>query len=83
MSRPLLHSTTCLITVLLLAGSRAAAPQVNVNLQQKIDEVVRPLVEANDIPGMAIAISVNGKRFYYNYGRIYCRGSSCYRAHTV
>jgi beta-lactamase class D/CubicO group peptidase (beta-lactamase class C family) len=33
-----------------------------------VDQAIRPLLEKHGIPGMALALSVNGKQYFYNYG---------------
>lgn len=33
-----------------------------------VDQAMQPLLQKNAIPGMAVALSVNGKHYFYNYG---------------
>src|SRR5690606_24325974 len=37
-------------------------------LHQVVDETVRPLMGANGIPGMAIAVTVRKDQYFFNYG---------------
>ncbi len=37
-------------------------------IQDKIDAAVRPVMQEYNVPGMAIAVSIDGKRYFYNYG---------------
>lgn len=37
-------------------------------LRATIDGVVAPLMEANDIPGMAVAVTIDGQSHLFNYG---------------
>jgi beta-lactamase class D len=34
----------------------------------EVDQAVRPLMQKNDVPGMAVALSIDGKHYFYNYG---------------
>lgn len=56
---------------LLLSSTQAAVSQSKVNAQPKIDEIdeiVREVMATNDIPGMAVGISVGGEHHYFDYG---------------
>lgn len=37
-------------------------------LEQLVNETVRPVMKENGLPGMAVAITVDGKRFFFGYG---------------
>ncbi|MGV3618869.1 MAG: class C beta-lactamase [Fimbriimonas sp.] len=54
--------TTLAISALLFAP---AAPD---SLQATVDRVVRPVMRHHGIPGMSVAVTVNGKRRVFHYG---------------
>jgi beta-lactamase class C len=37
-------------------------------LEQIVNEAIRPVMEENKIPGMAVAVTIRGQRSYFNYG---------------
>lgn len=37
-------------------------------LEQLVNKTVHPVMKENGLPGMAVAITVNGKRFFFGYG---------------
>ncbi|NEV12220.1 MULTISPECIES: class C beta-lactamase [Rhizobium] len=49
-------------------GAHAADGNDQDRLERAVNEVVRPLMKENDVPGMAIALTVKGKRYVFNYG---------------
>ncbi|HEV2610179.1 MAG TPA: class C beta-lactamase [Noviherbaspirillum sp.] len=52
-----------------LATSAYASGDVDyTKLQQTVDDAIRPAMQKYDVPGMAVALTVNGKRHFYNYG---------------
>jgi beta-lactamase class C len=48
------------------AEARAQAPQTP--LDRVVTEVIRPVMEENGIPGMAVAVTVQGKRHFFYFG---------------
>jgi beta-lactamase class C len=46
------------------AGAHAAENQ----LDRVVNEAIRPLMDENDVPGMAVAITVQGKQHFFYYG---------------
>ncbi|MHC5748246.1 MAG: class C beta-lactamase [Nostoc sp.] len=36
--------------------------------EQIVSETIRPIMEENNVPGMAVAVTVQGKRYFFNYG---------------
>jgi CubicO group peptidase (beta-lactamase class C family) len=57
-----------LIFCLLAFNSHAAGEADQPRIRETVDNAIRPVMRAYDIPGMAIAVTINGKRYFYNYG---------------
>ncbi|WP_411969227.1 class C beta-lactamase [Paucibacter sp. B2R-40] len=53
---------SCLLPV----GSKAAEPPAK--LVSIVDAAILPLMAQHDVPGMAVAITLNGEASFYNYG---------------
>ena len=56
----------CIASLLLITGVARAAPATDVDTQLR--RAADTFMRANHIPGMAIAITVDGKERYYNFG---------------
>ncbi len=59
-----------LTTASLFYGADAnAADPVDRNLiERAVDEAIHPVMQENNVPGMAVAITVQGKDYFFNYG---------------
>jgi len=57
---------TCL--VLFTHGYASAAEPASTSLQHSVDAAVRPVMQAQGIAGMAVAVIVDGEAHYFNYG---------------
>lgn len=51
----------------LFAGAAPAAPG-EAALRQAIDAAVRPVIAEHRLPGLAVAVTVQGQAFFFNYG---------------
>jgi len=59
----------CLLLVCLAASrSYAAADAEELKLKTAVDAVVQPLQAQYGIPGVAVAVTIDGKNYFYNYG---------------
>lgn len=56
------------LTCFLAASSYAAGNADQSRVRDTVDNAIRPLMQKYGIPGMAIAVSVNGESYFYNYG---------------
>ncbi|WP_420963333.1 class C beta-lactamase [Brucella sp. IR073] len=52
----------------LFSGAYAHAADNDSALRQAVDEAIKPVMEKNDVPGMAVAVTVDGKHYFFNYG---------------
>lgn len=53
---------------LLGACAQAADSNEQSQFEQIVSEAIRPIMEENNVPGMAVAVTVQGKRYFFNYG---------------
>ncbi|WP_137937944.1 class C beta-lactamase [Chitinivorax sp. B] len=57
-----------LLTALFLANSQAADNTDPANLQDTIVKAIQPIIQQYAIPGMAVAVTVDGKHTFHYYG---------------
>ncbi|WP_439896607.1 class C beta-lactamase [Pseudomonas nunensis] len=53
---------------LLGAGPCLAQAQTDQQIQSTVDAAIKPILQTQGVPGMAVAVTVNGKPHYFNYG---------------
>lgn len=58
------------VSALFLAGSCFAGDDVESRVTAIVDAAIRPVMQEHAIPGMAVAVTLHGKRYYVNYGVI-------------
>ncbi|MES2116634.1 MAG: class C beta-lactamase [Pseudomonadota bacterium] len=63
----LLHTAATLLCACLIPVSAWAAEQPAA-LRDVVDAAIRPIMGKYDVPGMAIAVTVDGHAMYFNYG---------------
>lgn len=52
----------------LAATGNAAEPDRTREIANTVDAVIHPLMQEYAIPGMAVALTINGQSYFYNYG---------------
>lgn len=70
MYRKAINTLRVATALTLLAGCSSYADPIagQPEIQGVVDAAVRPLMDKYAIPGMAVAVSVDGKNYFYNYG---------------
>jgi beta-lactamase class C len=51
-----------------VSSSYGAGPDQDPQVRQVVDEAVKPVIEQYGIPGMAVAVTIDGKRHFIEYG---------------
>lgn len=70
----LLQKTMAAVCVSMLSAisfsnvSHAAQDDLQEKVRAAVDSAIEPVVREHRIPGMAVAVTVNGNRYFYNYG---------------
>lgn len=70
--RKKMQNTLKLLSVITcLAATAQGALAANIDeskIKDTVDDLIQPLMQKNNIPGMSVAVTVNGKNYIYNYG---------------
>ncbi|MEM4987437.1 class C beta-lactamase [Collimonas sp. H4R21] len=53
---------------ILAAGNCAAANLDQSGIKATVDSAIQPLMQSYGIPGMAVAVTIDGQNYFYNYG---------------
>ena len=70
---PLMRSSLLRLGILAAAPfagtyAHAAESSIRDSLERVVKEVVEPVMKENDVPGMAVAVTLDGKRHFFNFG---------------
>jgi beta-lactamase class C len=66
-SKRLATQGAVLIAALLCPLQATAGPDVG-RMRELVDEAVKPVIAKHKVPGMAVAITVDGRAYFFNYG---------------
>lgn len=56
------------VSLFLNSWADAAETDSKARLERVVSEAIRPVMKEHDVPGMAVAITVQGERRFFNYG---------------
>ncbi|MEJ6784302.1 class C beta-lactamase [Aminobacter sp. Piv2-1] len=65
------------------ASAQAAEDADAATLRRVVDEAIRPVLEENGVPGMAVAVTVRGKKHVFNYGVASKKGGQKVSENTI
>jgi beta-lactamase class C len=51
-----------------LPNAFGAGPDQDAKVRQAVDEAMKPMIEQYRIPGLAVAVTIDGKRHFIEYG---------------
>ncbi|AGW93811.1 MULTISPECIES: class C beta-lactamase [Cupriavidus] len=68
MKKILTASIAVLATTLCEASAHAADSSAQSQIGRTVNATIRPVMQANNVPGMAVAVTVGGKHYFYSYG---------------
>lgn len=60
--------TTASLALCACLGTTTAHAVDDAHIRAAVDKAIRPLMSHHDIPGMAVALTVNGRDYVFNYG---------------
>jgi beta-lactamase class C len=66
--QPIKRLTLACLCLLPFAGHAANATTDAAEVRDAVDRAIRPLMAQHDVPGMAVAVTVDGQAMFFNYG---------------
>ncbi len=61
-------TAAALAAAIWLSSGFAAAAETDVKMRQAVDAAIKPVLERYGIPGMAVGVTLDGKRYFIDYG---------------
>lgn len=65
----------CSVSVSVSANTYAADDGEAARIAAIVDAAVKPAIAQHRLPGMAVGVTVGGKRYFYNYGQTAMRAA--------